>query len=225
MAKLTLPHGFHLPCKLLPEVLFTSPCTYSHEQKIYYEDKFRKMCEKAVMGNKKLFDEFCDCIYPFCEEIYDAGKEQKFPFPSSGTPNECAISSVGGVVGCIILPLYRNYAKKSISLFEMVCKIINEKKYGQGRCLFISEVLPKTKRTEGIDIKYLLADKHTAAFTVHALLKLHDGRFVKEVIDSDIQARLPKDVWSFWRKKITLYLERYSGITEDRNGGINGVSK
>jgi hypothetical protein len=177
--------------------------------------RFSKICRRILQGDHIIFDNFCSQIYPFCLEIYEIGRNLEFSHtnvdgePTRETPNDFLIFSVGANISAYILPVYKNYLTKSTSLYQMVCHIINEEKLAGGRCSFISEIWPKTKRTEGIDIKSLLADQDTATSTVVALLRLRDGRFVKDVINSNLQSRLPKDVWSFWKKKIELYIERY----------------
>jgi hypothetical protein len=171
--------------------------------------RYSKICRKILQGDPIIFDNFCSQIYPFCLEIYEIGRNLEFSEPTKETPNEQLIFSVGAHISAQILPVYKNYLTKSTSLYQMVCHVINEEKLAGGRGSFIKEIWPKTKRTEGIDIKSLLADQDTATRTVAALLKLRDGRFVKDVINSNLQSRLPKDVWSFWKKKIELYLERY----------------
>jgi hypothetical protein len=186
---------------------FATPVTLTDDQNNYYKDKFSSLLMKAVTGDKNLFDEFCNNIYPFCDELYHLGKGKIFH--NGESTDSMLINDVASTIAAYILPLYPTYVRKSLPLFEMVRKILNEKKFGSGRCLFITEIWHKTKRTEGIDIKSLLADQDTATWTVAALLKLRDGRFVQEVINSNLQSRLPKDVWSFWKKKVELYIERY----------------
>lgn len=185
--------------------------TFSEEEKKYLQNKFFEMCAPVMGGDKKSFDELCTKIPSFCEEIYQNGKDMRWP-PHIGTrietPNDCAIFDVGANISAFILPLYRNYTAKSEALHRMVCDIIAEEKYERGRHSFISEIWPKTKRTDGIDIPRLFNNNViTGCHTVRALLKLHDGHFVKEV--RELQSRLTKDDWIVHRKRVALYLERY----------------
>jgi hypothetical protein len=190
--------------------LISLPFAFSKEKRKYFTKKFAGFCRNINSGDKKVFDRFCQKIYPFCMEIYDYAKDLKWDravdvSPFYSTPCEDAISIIGTEVAGRIVPIYKNYLTKSESLHEMLRNVINEEKFGEGRCLFISEILPKTKRTDGIEIKSLIADIRTVTFTVSALLKLRDGRFVKEVIDANIQSQFPKETWSFWKKKILVF--------------------
>jgi len=188
--------------------------TFSDEEKKYLKNKFLEMCAPAMTGDKKLFDDFCEKIPAFCEEIYQMGKDMDWPpghndEPRIDTPNDCVIYSVGSNIGCVLIRFFHcNYAAKSEALHKMVCDVISEEKYAIGRYSFITCVWPKTKRTDGIDIPKLLnSDPICGCNTVDALLKLRDGRFVKEV--RKLQERLPKDTWIAYKKKIALYIERY----------------
>ena len=186
--------------------------TFSEEEKTYLRSKFSEMCTPAMTGDRKLFDELCEKIPAFCEEIYQIGKDMVWPYdpdrgPHIESPNDCVIYDVGANITAYILPLYKNYLQKSEPLYKMVCDVIAEEKFEVGRYSFITEIWPKTKKTEGIDIKKLLSNPSSGVDTVSALLKLRDGRFVKEV--AKLQTKLTKETWIVWRKKVALYLERY----------------
>jgi hypothetical protein len=190
------------------------PYPFSEGQRKYIRTKFSRICSNVYSGNKDIFDNFCRKIYPFCLEIYEIGKDLTYNHylietPTNDIPYEDVIFEIGANISAYILPVYKNYLAKSESLYEMVCLVINETKFSGGRNSFITEIWSKTKRTDSINIKSLIADIRTAPSTVDALLKLRDGRFVKEVIDADIQSQLSKESWSFWKKKILLYIERY----------------
>ena len=200
----------------MQKIEFYSIVTFSDEEVAYFQRKLLKICTPAMKGDKKLFDEMCVKIPAFCEELYQTAKDMRWPSdfgPRIETPMDMAIYSVGANISAIILPLYRSYTAKSEALHKMVCDIIAEEKYEAGRDSFISLILPKTKRTDGIDIPRLLNNNVVAGCiitgcnTVEALLKLRDGRFVKEV--QELQKRLTKDHWIVYRKKVALYLERY----------------
>ena len=187
---------------------------FTDEERIYLKDKFQVLCQPVLEGDRQAFDEFCGKIYLFCDEIYHIGKGRKWPernwangHPPIEMPNDDVIYSVGSNITAYILPLYKNYLQKSESLYKMVCDVIAEEKFEGGRHSFIEDIWPKTKKTEGIDIKNLLSTPRPGVYAVSALLKLRDGRFVKEV--AKLQTKLTKETWIVWRKKVALYLERY----------------
>ena len=197
--------------------------TFSDKEKQYLIDRFSKICNPAMRGDEKLFDEMCTKIPAFCEEIYQIGKDMVWPpienpllrevlkkdieNPFQASPNDRVIGSVGSNIGAHILPLYKSYATKSEALHKMICDILATKKYGGGRSLFITQVWTKTKRTDGIDIPDLLHSDYVGVDVVATLLKFRDGRFAKEV--RELQSRLTKYHSIFYRKKVALYLERY----------------
>jgi hypothetical protein len=190
------------------------PVAYSEEQSKYFRTKFARLCRKAITGNRNDFDKFCQNIYPFCMELYEVGKDLRFDpkifegFPGEGIrdlPRDMALGIVHYGISVHILPIYKNYLTKSEAFYEMLCQIINEEKFGEGRDLFILTLLPKAKRSDGIDFKRLLQIPITGGWTIAALLKLKDGRFVDEAIQ--YLKRFPKD---HFKKQITRYIERYS---------------
>jgi hypothetical protein len=184
---------------------------FSEEEKFYLKNKFSEMCAPAMTGDRKLFDGLCETIPGFCEEIYQIGKKATWPSNLGWTrhqaPFDPVIYSVGASISAHILPLYRNYTAKSEVLHKMVCDIIAKEKYKGGRYSFITEIWPKTKRTDGVDIPKLFTEVNAGTQAVVALLKFRDGRFVKEV--RELQTKFTKETWIVWRKKVALYLERY----------------
>lgn len=195
-------------------VLLSRWVVLSSEQHIYLDRKFREICEGALAVDYHQFDIFCNKIHPFCEEIYQMGKNLQWPNseyrddgPLSETPNDQMIFEVGASIEAHIVPHYKKHLKKSEAFYKMVCDVMAEDKYEAGRCSFIELLWPRTGRKEGVDVKRLLKYDKCCFWTVSALLKLRDGRYVKEV--KKLQERMPKDTWITWRKKVALYIERY----------------
>ncbi|MDR2345842.1 MAG: hypothetical protein LBE18_07220 [Planctomycetaceae bacterium] len=194
------------------------PAAFSEEQTKYFRTKFSKLCRKISTGDRKVFDRFCQKIYPFCMEIYETAKDlvydpklfEDLPRPSPtdstdiGLPVDHALDAIAGEIADI-LPIYKNYLTRSEALHEMLCQVINEEKFSKGRGYFILSILPKTKRSDGIDFKRLIPREVTGGHTIYALLKLKDGRFVEEA--RQYLERYPKD-WN--KKQIARYIERYS---------------
>jgi hypothetical protein len=182
---------------------FCLPRGFSSQHKEYLMKTFSKIVTEVRCGDVKKFDKFCTKIYPFCLEIYEIGKDLSFD-DRPETPYGVAIHLVGALTASNILPTYKNYLPKSESLFEMVKSVINDKRFVDGRYSFIA-ILPKTKRSEGIDFKQLLDTEAAGSQAICALLKLKDGRFVEEA--RKYQERFPND---WFKKKVALYIERYS---------------
>jgi hypothetical protein len=200
----------------VPYLLTWPSAAFSEEETKYFVTKFSGFCRKIRTGDRNVFDRFCQKIYPFCLEIYEFAKDLSFDpklylprrvndIIRRETPCELAIYSVGAEIASSIIPTYKNYLPKSESLHEMLCNVINEEKFTGGRSSFILEILPKTKRSDGIDIKRLISEPITGGWTIPALLKLKDGRFVEEA--KKYLKQYPND---WFKKKIALYIERYS---------------
>jgi hypothetical protein len=89
----------------------------------------------------------------------------------------------------------------------MLCQVINEEKFGRGRRFFIADMLPLSKRTEGIDFKQLLTKRFIGACTIAALLRLKDYSFVNEA--RQYVEQFP-DNWSddVYKRQMTYYLKK-----------------
>jgi hypothetical protein len=186
----------------------------------YIDKRYEEITTGLEDGNVQIFDEYCEQVYPFCLELYEIGKDLRYtrPLPITGMiplelPIIDLISDIGSAVAgsVMTIPAYKKHLPKSMPLYNMIKDVINEEKFCEGRCLWISQALPKTKRTDGIDISKLLSDVMLGSFTVDALLQMKDGRFVKEV--QELQKMLPKNWWIVWQKKIALYIEKYGKVS------------
>jgi len=178
---------------------------FSIEQKQYIEHTFSKLCKNVRNGNKTIFDKFCSNIYPFCNEVYEMGKNLQDKFEVLETPNDSLIFSIGANISVHILPIYKNYLAKSEGLYNMARDIINDEKFETGRVSFITEIWTKTRRTDEINIHELVKTPIVGGYTFAALLKLKNGNFVE---DAHNYLKLFPNDWN--KKKIELYIERYS---------------
>ena len=190
------------------------------------EDINKKMADLfyRIINDKCSVEEFCDGLFCLLEHIHDIslnipqtvlkrwytnvlsgkpleGEERR----TKESPLEMEIFLISSHLVTVVLKSKPKLAKSPV-FYQFVRKVILDPRFERGRTGFILQLLPKVKTSEGIDFIPFLKDKHYAGVTITALLKLKDGRFVKEA-----ERILEIDPQNWFKRQIKTYIERYKG--------------
>lgn len=193
---------------------------FTHEQNESINKKMAELFYK-IINDKCSVEEFCDDFFSLLEYIY--GISLKFSQtvlnkwytdiygkPLEGeelreteSPLEMEIFLISSFLVEDVLKNKPKLAKSPV-FYQFVRKVILDSRFERGRTGFILQLLPKVKTSEGIDFMPFLKDKYYAGWTINALLKLKDGRFVKEA-----ERVLELDPKNWFKRQIKTYIERY----------------
>jgi len=194
------------------------------------EDINKKMTDLfyRIINDKCSVEEFCDGLFRLLEHIHDIslnipqtvlkrwytdvlsgkpleGEERR----TKESPLEMEIFLISSHLVTVVLKSKPKLAKSPV-FYQFVRKVILDPRFERGREGFILQLLPKVKTSEGIDFIPFLKDKDYAGVTITALLKLKDGRFVKEA-----ERILEIDPQNWYKRQIKTYIERYKGTGEN----------
>ena len=188
------------------------------------EDINKKMADLfyRIINDKCSVEEFCDGLFCLLEHIYDIslnipesvlkrwytnvlsgkpleGEERR----TKESPLHAEIYLISSFLVTLVLKNKPKLAKSPV-FYQFVRKVILDPRFERGRRGFIGQLLPKVKTSEGIDFTPFLKDEDYAEVTITALLKLKDGRFVKEA-----ERILEIDPKNWFKRQIKTYIERY----------------
>lgn len=204
---------------ILKEVfIYFSSIAFSDEQHKYINTKMAQYIY-AIVNDKCSIEEFCASFFNLMEEVYFMSlkiseavlsnwytrwwdgkvmsREEKLD------PLESEIAKMGFLINGQVLKRKPKLAKSPV-FYEFVRKVILDGRFERGRTGFIHLLLPKTKKSEGIDFIPFVENRFYAGSTFIALLNLKDGRFVKEA-----ERFLEREPKHFYRRQIERYIERY----------------
>lgn len=174
-----------------------------------------------IVNDKCSVEEFCDDLFRLLENIYKISLKipetvlqrwytDMYGNPRVGEDLRKSESPLEMEVFLISSFIYEDVLKrkpkvaKSPAFYQFVRKVILDPRFERSRNGFILQLLPKTKTTEGIDFIPFLTDPDYAGWTINALMKLKDGRFVKEA-----ERILEIDPKNGFKRQIKTYIERY----------------
>ncbi len=200
---------------------------FTKEQNEIINKKMADLSYKIING-KCSEEEFCDDFFKLLEYIHEISLKisqtvlnkwytDLYGKPLEGenlrvrrSPLETEIFSISSHLEDVVLKNTKKLAKSPV-FYQFVRKVILDSRFGRGRSGFILLLLPKVKTSEGIDFIPFLKDKDDAGFTINALMKLKDGRFVKEA-----KRILEIDPQNWFKRQIKTYIERYKDMYEER---------
>ncbi len=178
------------------------------------------------LADRSSLEDFCAGMFRLMEYIYEVSLtfpeeilaqwyttydwRSTDPRPMTEKELEMADSPLTSEIYLISSFLYEDILKrkpkiaKSPVFYRFVRDVILDSRFETGRTGFIQQLLPRCRTSEGIDFAPFLADKRYAGRTFCALLKLKDGRFVKEA-----EKMLEIDPKNFHKRQIKRYIERY----------------
>lgn len=196
---------------------FFGNIAFSAEQNKYISENMTQHTH-AIVNDKCSVEEFCKSIFKLMEEMHSMSLKipeailTRWYTSWDGTirskedresPLESGIFLLSSFIDGRILT-FKPQVADSPAFHEFVRKVISDSRFGTGRTGFIAQLLPKTKISDKIDFVPFLKDKRYAGRTILALLKMKDGRFVKEA-----EEMLEEDPKNFYRGQIKLYIDRY----------------
>lgn len=174
-----------------------------------------------IVNDKCSEEKFCDDLFSLLEYIYEISLKipqtvlnewytDMYGKPLEGeklrvmeSPLEMEIFLISSFLLVDVLKNKPKLAKSPI-FYQFVRKVILDSRFRRGRCGFILQLLPKVKTSEGIDFIPFLKDTDYAGFAINALMKLKDGRFVKEA-----ERVLEIDPKNWYKRQIKTYIERH----------------